>query len=170
MKNLILIIALVATGALAMNFYVTNDKNSKFPPSLHEAYVELFAKDHIKTIVHGPLKTKLEKDFKLLFDEVSSVDAQYSEENGYYYIVFGQKDGVDKIDLLKVHKSDIENKTYTYLNLENVEVTSAVFYCRSGNGHPNPPPGICTGPCAPNLNRCLGLICGIYNGFGCDIF
>jgi hypothetical protein len=57
----------------------------------------MFKSDYLKTINSNDLNMQLEQNFLPLFDKVTSVDAQFSQERGYYYIVFGVKNNVKKI-------------------------------------------------------------------------
>lgn len=132
---------------------------SKYPDSLSSEHVEFFESERIKTISDAALNDRLEYLFSPLFDEVSSINAQYSNTSGYYYLVFGSKDGIEKIDILKVEKSDIENGTYSYIDFTGVDPASVVNYCRRGSESPFP--FVCQGPCQLREDNCLGEICGV---------
>ena len=94
------------------------------------------------------------------------VDAQYNSGHGYYYLVFGKKDNKEKVEMLKINKSDIEKSIYSYIDFSNVDLASITQYCRSGTGYPFPP--VCQGgECAPRYDGCLGLNCGIRIGNRC---
>ncbi|MEM9391229.1 MAG: hypothetical protein AAGA02_12190 [Bacteroidota bacterium] len=131
----------------------------KYPSSLSKETVEFLKNEYYLSIVSNSLFKDLENKFKYFFDEVSSVNANYSSISGYYYVVFGEKDGIEKIELLKVEESDVINKTYTYIDFSNITVSEQTVWCKSANGFP---PG-CPPECIAYTNQfaCIGIMCGV---------
>lgn len=158
MKKSILFL-FVSVFTLTLFGFSKKEFGDKYPKDMPADYVEILKKDFIKTMDSKSLIDKLEKNFHPLFDEINSVDAQLNSDFGYYYIVFGKKDNQDKVEILKINNSDIENNTYTYINFENVHVSAATEYCLSGPDS-SPFRDVCIGPCAERDN-CWGSICGI---------
>ena len=149
MKKASLIISVIAVLVVAYSFTAID----KFPDNIPEESVTLFNSEYVKTINNDDLNRQLEQNFLPLFDKVTAVDAQYSEANGYYYIVFGEKDSTKKIELVKVNAEDIKNQTYTYFDFSGVTVTEATEYCYRGS--------LCVG-CVYQPAVPCGIICGPY--------
>ncbi|MBX2829456.1 MAG: hypothetical protein KTR22_14925 [Flavobacteriaceae bacterium] len=166
MKKLLFSFALVAISLTIFSFSSLKT-DEKYPDDVPSEYIEAFKSDFIKTIHSEALKVTLESNFCSLFDKVYAVDAQMNPEAGFYYLVFGEKNGVNKIELLKTSQSDIDNEAYTYIDFTNIEVNATTEYCRAGNGYPFPP--VCQGGCLPRDNNCLGILCGIRVGNQCII-
>lgn len=163
MKKYVLI-SIFSLGLLSLFSFVNKEK---YPDSLKKEYVEIFKAEFVKEMNSESLMIDIENKFDTLFDKVNSVDAQFNSEQGYYYLIIGKKDNKEKIEMLKINKSDFENNSYTYIDFTNIESNSSVEYCRSGNGFPFPP--VCQGGCLPRDNNCLGIICGIRSGNRCLI-
>jgi len=153
------VILTVAVVALLVSYSFTSE--DKFPNHISEESIAVFEADYLKTIHNANLNKHLETNFPDLFDTVVSVDAQSSPESGFYYIVFGEKNGERIINLLKVELEDVQNETYTYINFDTIDRSqSLVEYCTKGG--PLCPPGCTYGsPCF--------AICGIWDGNGCII-
>lgn len=158
MKKVIYVLALAVLTVTAISF--TTSDTEKYPDNLPLEYVEVLKKDFIKTTESQSLFASIETNFISLFDEVTRIDAQYSEKSGYYYMVLGSKDGQVKFEILTVEVSDIENETYTYIDFTNIDVNT-VQYCTSGPDV-SPFPFVCTGPCEFRTSNCLGAVCGVY--------
>jgi len=152
------ILSILSTIALsAVLFSFVANKTNHFPDDLPSAYVEKFSKEYLKTVKSEGLNTQLEKNFGQLFDKVDYLHGQYSKiDETHYYIAFGKKDGVDKIELFKVNEEDIKNETYTYIDFSKSEqVNVRRLYCREG--------GLCPSFCDYHVTNCLGYICGIWD-------
>jgi len=164
MKKYILI-SILSVGLLSLFSFINKDK---YPDSLKKEYVEIFKAEFIKEMNSKSLIMDLESKFHPLFDKVNTVDVQFNSEHGYYYLVIGKKDNKEKVEMLKINKSDFENNSYTYIDFTNININSSTEYCRSGNGYPFPP--VCQGGCLPRTNNCLGILCGIRSGNSCHIY
>jgi len=161
MKNYVTIILMITFG-------ITDFANNpKYPVNLSENYVKLFEIEFIKEMNSKSLILDLEEKFISLFDKVIKVNAQYSNENGHYYLVFGQKDGVDKIELLKINEEDIVNKIYSYINFTKIKNLDEAKFCSTGLKNPNNS-NVCVGSnCKLNTTNCFGIFCGVWNGKEC---
>ena len=157
MKNLFYLFAITAFAFTVVSF--TSFNNEKYPENLPSEYVEVLKGDFIKTMESNSLFTSIETNFVSLFDEVTTIDAQYSNNAGYYYLVVGSKNGQERFEILKTDKADIDNGTYTYIDFSNMEAMPMQF-CSSGPAF-SPFPFVCTGPCQVRTTSCLGAICGI---------
>ena len=167
MKKLVFTLSIVLCSVFMFSFI--NSTKNVFPESVAKEWVKLFEKEHIKTINNEFLITQLEGNFKSLFDDITLVHAQkqIAGSKSYYYIVFGTKNGVEKVDFLKVDKSDVENERYTYLTIPNAKTSAVVQYCRTGLVNPSVP-GVCVGTsCGERPDGCLGFVCGVWNGSFC---
>lgn len=153
MKKLVVIIFLIT-----VKVGLCYGTEPKYPLNMSDELINFFDKEFVRTINNNALNDDIQKKFFDLFDHVSGVNVQFSDLNGYYYIVFGSKDGVDKIELLKVNEDDVLNETYTYIDFSNVDRTS-FGYCKIGNGFPPP---VCPLECIhyTDPGTCLGMICG----------
>lgn len=153
------VIFTVAVVALLSSYSFTSE--DKFPSDVPEESIVVFESDYLKTIHNLELNKYLETNFPDLFDTVASVDAQSSPDAGFYYIVFGEKNGEKVIDLLKVEFEDIQNETYTYINFATVEKgQNPPQYCTMGGLAC--PPGCNYNPFAPCLAKCgywTGIFC-----------
>ncbi|MEM7187091.1 MAG: hypothetical protein AAF466_10570 [Bacteroidota bacterium] len=148
----------VAVVALLVSYSFSNVE--KFPDNVSAESVTMFEDHYLKTINNEDLNIQLAQNFSNLFDEVTSVDAQFSPSDGYYYIVFAEKDGKKIIDLLKVEEHDVSNETYSYIDFTNIEVNESTQYCTTGGL--TCPSGCNYNPFVPCLAKC-----GIWNGFFC---
>ncbi|HAS39235.1 MAG TPA: hypothetical protein DCS93_02095 [Microscillaceae bacterium] len=166
MKKIIFSLTLVLC---TLAFFSFNTTKSIYPSFVSAELAKFFKGDYIKTVKDEALNLHLEKNFLPLFDDVTFLHAQKNAKEGYYYIVFGTKDGKETMALLKASQQDIETNTYSYIDFSKIKVTKSTWYCRSGRL--NAPAGICEGlTCSPHFDRCLGLVCGVWNGVDCDIF
>jgi hypothetical protein len=124
----------------------------KYPDYVSEESVTMYKSEYLKTINSHDLNTQLEQNFLPLFDNVTFVDAQFSQEIGYYYIVFGEKNNAKTIQLLKIEKEDVDNETYTYFDFEGFTVTENTVYCWRGGP-------LCL-PCQLQCCAACNIICG----------
>jgi len=147
-----------SVAVLAMIALYGFNSNDKYPDSIDEGRVAMFESHFIKTISKNELNRQLERNFLPLFDKVTSVDAQHSDDWGYYYLVFGEKNNIEKIELLKIEKEDVVNETYTYFDFEGFTVTENTLYCYRG--------GTCVGCVIPDSLDCP-ILCGPYP-IACD--
>jgi hypothetical protein len=127
MKKAVLIFSVAIVALLAVYSFSTIDK---YPDYVSEDGVTMFKSHYIKTIDNNELNMQLEQNFLPLFDKVTSVDAQFSPESGYYYVVFGEKNNAKTIQSLKIEKEDVDNETYSYIDFTNIEVNDQTLYCR----------------------------------------
>ncbi len=165
MKKLIFPLVIGMFSMALVSFIPT--ENDRYPSDLPTAYTDFFQKDYIHTVENTDLRTELETNFITLFDQVNRVDAQYNEDfDYYYYLVIGEKEGIAKVELLKIKAEDFQNGTYTYIDFSQFEATEAVEYCLEGPDS-STFPFVCIGPCLPRDNNCLGLICGVRFGEFC---
>jgi hypothetical protein len=125
----VIIFSVAIVALIAIYSFSTIDK---YPDNVPEENVTMYKSEYLKTINSHDLNMQLEQNFLPLFDKVTSVDAQFSQEIGYYYIVFGVKNNTKKIELLKIEKVDVENETYTYFDFEGFTVTENTVYCWRG--------------------------------------
>lgn len=149
---------LMCTGYLVFSSFT---KNPKYPEDVPQASVALFNSEYIETINNDVLNSTLENYFVIFFDEVISVDVQFSKIGSYYYyIAFGKKDKNDVIQLLKIHKKDYLNQTYTFIDFSKVNDFNAIELCYVGDRCP-----VCT------HERCCyscSTVCGLWDGFNCS--
>ena len=150
MKKVALILCVAVIAVISLYSFTAIDK---YPDDISEDRISMFESHYVKTVENDELNNQLERNFLPLFDKVSSVDAQYSEETGYYYVVFGTKDNQKKIELLIIEKVDFDNETYTYFDFEGFEVTESTEYCYRG--------ALCVGCEYQPAQPCLA-ICGPY--------
>ncbi|ELR72844.1 hypothetical protein C900_00805 [Fulvivirga imtechensis AK7] len=155
MKNLILLTVVAFT---AFSFVLT-ERASKYPEGLSEEVTAFLDKEFIRTTENSDLRADIQTKFFNLFDEVDAVNVQYSERNGYYYLVMGTLKGVQKIELLKVEEEDVEKEIYSYIDFSHINVSASTTYCRKGNGNPLP---VCPTTCDDYpVGSCIGIICGV---------
>lgn len=163
----ILFVCLLAIGSLAFyNFSLVDAPGEKYPTYLPLEAMETLKKEHVKVVESEALISTLATNFSPLFDEITAVHGQYNEDDGHYYVVFGEQDGVAKIELLKAWESDIENETYTYIDFTNIKVNNDIVYCTRGPLNPTNPFVCPTDYCEARDYQCLGYVCGIqtFNG------
>lgn len=160
MKKVILLIVLVV-GLFALKPEV---EETIYPENLSRDFIHYLHKEFVKEMNNETLNEDIQSKFWNLFDKVSDVNAHYSQVNGFYYVVFGSLDGVDKIEMLKIEESDMQNEIYSYIDFSNYTVTSETVYCKAVNGFPPP---VCQGGCKKytDASTCLGLVCSLP---GCD--
>jgi len=157
MKKYAVIFTVAVVALLASYSFISEEK---FPSDIPEESIAVFESDYLKTIHNADLNKHLETNFPDLFDAVVSVDAQSSPDSGFYFIVFGEKNGEKIIDLLKVEFEDIQNETYTYMNFDTIDRGQSPLYCTTGGLFC--PPGCNYNPFAPCLAKCgvwTGLVC-----------
>lgn len=148
-----------------------HSSNLDYPDYLDNEYVELLKKEFVKEMNSVELKIDLKEKFISLFDDIKKVHAQYSENNGFYYIVFGNFNGKEKIELIKINEIDIINSTYTYINFEDNIDYKNLEYCVSGDGNFFPPGCPTPNECVDSFTGfCRTIICGIWNGKTCTRF
>jgi hypothetical protein len=99
MKKAVIIFSVAIVALMAVYSFSTIDK---YPDYVSEDSVTMYKSEYLKTINNHDLNMQLEQNFLPLFDKVTSVDAQFSQEIGYYYIVFGEKNNAKTIQLLKI--------------------------------------------------------------------
>jgi hypothetical protein len=156
---------------LVLTFSLTGFANNpKYPENLNKEYVDMFESEFLMEMKSTNLIIDIERKFVSLFDEVSQVNAQYSETNGHYYLVFGQQNGEEKIELLKIDRKDMINSTYTYIDFDGISNLDSVEYCYTGTSPNN-------GKNCPSSSECINefrsstpcavMICGVWNGFFC---
>lgn len=150
---------LICMGLLVCSSFI--DK-PKYPADVSEDVVSLWESEFIETINNEELNTTLETYFVRFFDDVESIDVQFSKEGKYYYyIAFGTKNKHDVIQLMKIEKDDYLNQTYTYIDFSKVKDLNAVELCYEGALCP-----VCT------HDRCCwscSTVCGLWDGFNCSI-
>ncbi len=157
-KMLILAILIAATNGFS--------NNPVYPDYVPESYVLKLEAEFVKKMDNQNLINHIEKNFVALFDNVNAIHTQYSDEFGFYYLVFGVKSNISKIELLKIEEEDYLNETYTYIDFSKINVNSSTVYC----GINYLPP---IDPCAYTICRqitttqCLVMSCGIWNGEEC---
>ena len=161
MKKLILIAALIAVSFGSFSYIA----DTKFPEGISAEKVAVYNTEYLKTIDNDLLNEQLSKNFAPLFDQVSFVDAQYSETIGYYYIVFGTTNESDTMQLLKVEKEDIDNETYSYIDFSNIKVSETTIYCFRGYTPGATCPQFGCNPMGPS--ECEAPICGVYANNEC---
>ncbi|GAB5400285.1 MAG: hypothetical protein Aureis2KO_18700 [Aureisphaera sp.] len=155
MKKIIYAFLIVALGVVFYSF-TANDTN------VDTTLTEMSTTNEdvlLKTIDKPELNRLIEKNFIRFFDEVNYIDALYSEAEGYYFAVYGQKNNKESLQFLKVEKDDVDNETYTYFDFEGITITENTEYCYRGAECI-----ACTyQPCCPGCN----IICGPYP-IACD--
>jgi len=153
----VLIIAAVVVGAVFYSF-TTNDMNTK---NLSTDSTTVLETRSPITIHNNELNSQLQKNFIRYFDEIHYVVAKYHENVGYYYDVFGTKNGLDANQGLKIDKSDIENETYTYIDFTDIKVNELTVYCKDDISKPacdcSPPPPV----------KACKIICAVWTGLEC---
>lgn len=154
MKILFFIIPLLFSTTFLFNHDI---EKSIYPEGFPSELAETYAKEYIRTIDNEALNTKLEKVFEPFFDEVNYVNAQYSEEAGYYYMAFGTQNGMASMELIKVSKNDMENGTFSF-DLSKLSTKNPPQYCRMSY---STLPRACGIECKVQTTNCLGLVCGI---------
>lgn len=153
MKKLIILFLLTT-----VQVGLCNATEPKYPADLPDELISFFDKEFVRTINNNFLNNDIQKKFFDLFDHVMGVNVQFSDVHGYYYLVFGSKDGMNKIELLKVNKEDVLDETYTYIDFSQIN-RNLSGYCKIGNGFPPP---VCPLKCInyEDPGTCLGMICG----------
>lgn len=164
MKTYVLII-------LVLTFSLTGFANNpKYPENIDKEYVEMFESEFLEEMKSSELILDIEHKFVSLFDNVDKINAQYSVENGYYYLVFGIQDGQEKIELLKIYEEDMIKSTYTYIDFDGINDLDSVEYCYTGtsprNGKNCPSSSDCINEFRSST-PCAVMICGVWNGFFC---
>jgi len=158
MKTKMLILALTTTVLFAYS------NKPVYPDYVPEFAIEKLEAEFVKKMTNTHLTNHIAENFISLFDNVSAIHAQYSDDDGYYYLVFGEKENSSKIELLKIEKEDYLNETYTYIDFSNISDKRQVQYCLRGSDNPL----TCPTPCNLYTNGCLGTICGVWDGIQCQ--
>lgn len=150
---------------LALLIAITNgfSNNPIYPDYIPESYVLKFEKEFIETMENQNLIDHIEKNFVTLFDNVTAINAQFSDEIGFYYLVFGEKSNISKIELLIIEEKDYLNEAYTYIDFSNIENLNTIEYCKKGSTNPL----TCPVACDYYTDGCLGAVCGVWNGSQC---
>lgn len=142
-----------------MGFTLFERTTINYPDGMDEDLVKFFDSEYLATIENVTLKTDLEEKFFFLFDEVNEIRVQYSDANGYYYLLFVEKKGESKLELLKIEETDYRNETYSYIDFTNLEVDEFTQFCRQGILPQYP--GVCPVACENYPTGCFGMSCGI---------
>lgn len=100
------------------------------------------------------LLAEMQENLQTVLDEVGAIDIHYSHANnlGYYYTVYGKKDGNDKVMYLKITEKEAVSQTYTSINFKSLKAKGIAirYYCHYG-------PRFCV------LGGTRPVICGIYD-------
>lgn len=147
-------------AVVLFSFSLTERYEQKFPKFFPADYVKVLKKDFIKTVKSEKLIANVQTNFQTLFDKVKAIDGHYNADaDYYYYVIFGKKNNLDKMEILKIEKADLDNETYTYIDFTNIDVENTT-YCTSGPDS-SPFSFVCTGPCEARSEVCLGAVCGV---------
>lgn len=162
MKTKLLILALTATVMFGFS------NKPVYPDYVPEKTIQKFENEFLKKMTNINLINHIAENFISLFDNVNTIHAQYSEENGYYYLVFGEKENTSKIELLQIEKEDYLNERYTYIDFSNIKNNGSEGYCYKGIGSSFPPGCPTAEQCVNSFTGfCATIICGVWNGREC---
>ena len=162
-KILLLLVSMAVTQFVFSNEPV-------YPNYLVIEDIALLESEFVKKMDSEVLINDIESKFISLFDKVTQVNAQYSKENGYYYLVFGVKSNLSKIELLRIEEEDIINNEYSYINFEKIKNKSTVEFCGYNNFPVSNP---CHLPFCSRLIKngtCLNIRCGVWDGIQCQVY
>ncbi len=156
---------LCAVALATMSFTLLEPTMMDYPDGIHEELAEFLDSEYLTTIENRSLKKDLEEKFFFLFDEINEIHVQHSDANGYYYLLFVEKDGASTLEMLKIEEKDYRNETYSYIDFSNIEVNEFTQLCSRGIVSTNPL--ICPPDCDFYTIQCLGISCGVYIGGQC---
>lgn len=154
----IYVFLLLTTIGVALYSFTKNDEYSEASPKDLTSYEVLY----VKTIKDMELNVQLQSNFVRFFDRVNSIDVRFTADIGYFYAVYGVKDGNQVVKNLYVEKEDVENETYTYIDFSNISVDESTEYCYKGSSC-----NTCTYlPCCVDCN----VLCGVWKDTYCEPF